>query len=68
MNTLELWNKWEPIVPLSATYELESIIENSEKLQIVLHDEQDTNKKVYVEFLTRVYSYRTTKMLYRKNL
>ena len=63
---LEVWKKWTPVENLSSQYKLVSIIEEPERVQIILVGRQDDTKKVCVNFFTRVFSYRVRNLQYKK--
>lgn len=56
----EQWVHWEPASGLSPKYCIESILDNLEAFKIVLCDEHDSRKKIYMIFKGFVGSYKWT--------
>jgi hypothetical protein len=61
----EQWIRWEPAKGLSSKYCIESILDNLEAFKIVLHDEHDSRKKIYIIFEGFVGSYKWTDETFR---
>ena len=56
----EQWIKWEPIHNLAQKYDIDSVSETTDCLNIVLSEEKNSEKKVQIIFESSVICYRKT--------
>ena len=56
----EKWIRWEPIPNLAEKYYVESIIDNTDGLKILLSNNNNSEERVLVSFPDTLRSYRTT--------
>lgn len=61
----EYWERWRPYPDLAPQYGVVTYKENSDEFRILLFDEKDWSKEVWVVFDTTVEAYRTTDESYR---
>ena len=60
------WKKLEPIT--ESSYLLEKIVEDEAGLHLIFINELNTREKKYVDFVTRIFSYKVTNLHYQKKI